>query len=194
MKDEKEFEFDDEPDSQLDDLDFGMKMPEVTVNMESTYIEMIHTLGGNILSLTYHGDIEDIIVMYSKECARFDMYTEFRRDFPQLDSRVLAAINYVFIELRYYGYDFYSGDFSAALQRWLANYVFDIRTYADVEKTKYVIEKETQALLVELSNTRLHKSSSEREDHKYTPLTWASPNEIERHYRRYKESGYYDKK
>ncbi|WP_410963681.1 hypothetical protein, partial [Salmonella sp. SAL4455] len=61
----------------------------------------------------------------------------FATTYPQLDARVLSAIASVFVDLRYYGHDFYSGDFKAALRNWLERFVFNDFERKDVDLVKY---------------------------------------------------------
>lgn len=171
----------------FDDFDFGNGIEdEVTVNMQDTYIEMHHKMGSETLTLIYDGRSEEIHLSHH--------YTQqkFISLYPHLDGRAICSIASVFIDLRYYGYDFYSGDFEATLKRWLEEYVFLYPIRDNYHMVQYLLEKETKALFRDLSNFRLPKSSLERDEHKFTPLTWASPEEIKKLYDRHKSYGHYE--
>ena len=170
-----------------DDFDFGNGVGDkVTVDMQADYIEMSHKIGSEILTLIYDGRSEEIHLRH--------VYTsqEFTSLYPHLDGRAICSIASVFIDLRYYGYDFYSGDFEATLKRWLEEYVFLYPIRDNYHMAQYLLEKETKALFRDLSNFRLPKCSFERDEHKFTPLTWASPEEIKKLYDRYKSNGHYE--
>lgn len=184
----------DNKDDDFDDFDFGnditsnfeeiLEAEILSVSAEDTYIEIDHNMGGKTLRLRYYGQFEEINWFYDN--------ADFPKDYPQLDERVLSSISAVFMDLRYYGHDFYCGDFQAILKDWLEEYVFNPCELKSVEMVKYVIEKETATLFRDLSNTRLHKCSLEREEHKFTPLTWATADEVARLYHHFKKCGRYD--
>jgi hypothetical protein len=180
MKDEKEFEFDDEPSEQLDCFDFE----KIKIDMEDNYIEIHCIASDGIITLHYCGRLEKITISGSYEP------NAFATTYPQLDARVLSAIASVFVDLRYYGHDFYSGDFTAALRNWLERFVFNEFYRKDVDFVKYIIEKETKSLLRDLSKTRLHKCW---DNDQFTPLIWASPEQIKKQYERHLHFGRYEK-
>ncbi|EPA94946.1 hypothetical protein [Pseudomonas sp. G5(2012)] len=177
-------DFDNLDDLFSGDFDFGNDAEILSVSAEDTYIEIDHNMGGKTLRLRYYGQFEEINWFY--------VNADFHKDYPQLDERVLSSISAVFMDLRYYGHDFYCGDFQGVLKDWLEKYVFNPFELKSVEMVKYVIEKETATLFRDLSNTRLHKCRLEREDHKFTPLKWATADEVERLYHHFKKCGRYD--
>lgn len=187
MKDEKEFEFDDdvEFDFGTDSSDEHMSFIDaVKVNMEDNFIEIHHTIDGKTLTLRYCGRLEGITLLGGYTADTFAV------TYPQIDARVISAIASVFVDLRYYGHDFYSGDFEAALKYWLERFVFNDFERKDVDLVKYIIEKETKSLLRDLSKTRLHKCWN---NDQFTPLIWASPEQIKKQYDHYLHFGRYDK-
>ncbi|MCS3417138.1 hypothetical protein M2399_002592 [Pseudomonas sp. BIGb0450] len=173
------FNSEDEPPMAVvaDEKDFDFDFDEeVSVNMEDTYIEMHHRIGDKTINLRYCGRTEEIT------CYSWYTQEEFAAVYPQIDTRVISSIASVFIELRYYGHDFHSGDFQAILKNWLEEYVFNNIQRTNVEMTKYLIEKETKSLFDELSKIRMYKCNEPHELQQFTPIRWATPEQIKKHY------------
>lgn len=167
-----------------DTNDFDFDDYEVTVDMQADHIKMTHTIGGVPLTLIYDGTSQEIYCRHD--------YTshELNNLYPHLDDRAICSIASVFVDLRYYGHDFYSGDFEARLQRWLEEYVFIYPCRDNYHMDRYLLEKETKTLFRDLSDVRLHKC---RESEKFTPLTWATPEQIKELYDHYEQCGSYKK-
>lgn len=165
-----------------EDYDHDLDIDEIEVDMQDNFIEMHHRIGDKTINLRYCGRSQEITI--------FSEYTqdEFATIYPQIDTRVISLITSVFIDLRYYGHDFYSGDFEATLKNWLGHYVFNRYQRKNVELVKYLIEKETKNLLRDLSNTRLDKCWN---NDQFTPLIWASAEQIKKLYDHHEHWGAY---
>lgn len=165
---------------ELNDFDFGDD--EVTVNLEADHIAMTHTIGSVPLTLVYDGTSQEIYLRhdYSNE--------ELSNLYPHLDSRAICSIASVFIDLHYYGHDFYSGDFEAILKEWLEEYVFIYPRRDNYQLDQYLLEKETKTLFRNLSHFRLDKC---RESEQFTPLIWATPDQIKKQYDHLVRCGYF---
>lgn len=159
----------------------------VEVNMEDTHIEIFHKLGGNTLTLKYDGRYEQIFVSYTNK-ENVEIMHDFEKDYPQLDKRVISSIASVFIKLRYFGHDFYSGDFQDRLKDWFEWNVFYIGLRNNIDIMKYRIEEKSKELFDHLSEIRLLKCWN---NDQFTPLIWASPEQIKKLYDHYKHCGEY---
>lgn len=173
-KDNDDFDFDDNDDFDFSDEGLAFKHI-VTVNMQADYIEMSHEFSTGTLTLVYNGISEEIYLRHNYTASELDTL------YPHLDNRTICSIASVFKDLRYFGFDFYSGSFAERLEEWLEDYVFFYPRNRNHAMDQHLIERETTSLFRDLSRTRLHKCG---ETEKFTPLIWASTEQIKELYER----------